>query len=113
MYESPIDVFVTQLNVKRREFEEKQILEAVQGVGVNVDKHELEKALRYDREQYKKGYADGVKEFAERLKAVCRQARFSVTVTQDLTGIKKVLDNIPVDDESDIDNLVKEMVGEG
>lgn len=67
MYESPIDCFVTQFNMKRREFEEKQILEAVQGVGVNVDKHELEKALRYDREQYKKGYADGAKELAERL----------------------------------------------
>lgn len=66
------------------------------------------KDLYISRENIK---AEAVKEFADRLKAVCRQARFSVTVTQDLTGIKKVLDNIPVVDESDINNLVKEMVG--
>ena len=35
-----------------------QIFKAVQNVGVNVDRDELIKALRYDRDQYKKGYAD-------------------------------------------------------
>lgn len=100
MYESPIDCFVTQFNMKRREFEEKQILEAVQGVGVNVDKHELEKALRYDREQYKKGYADGAKEFAERLKGTALDTHFSyASLIYELR-------------EEDIDDLVKEMVGE-
>lgn len=69
MYESPIDVFVTQMNIKINRAIEKEVLTAVQGVGVNVNKEELEKALQYDRGQYKKGYADGVKEFAERLKA--------------------------------------------
>ncbi len=68
MYESPIDIYVTQLNMRRREFAEKQVLEAVQGVDININREELEKALRYDRDQYKKGYADGVKEFAERFK---------------------------------------------
>ena len=68
MYESPIDVFITRMNVERNRVVEKEILTAVQGVGVHVNKHELEKALLYDRGQYKKGYADGVKEFAEAFK---------------------------------------------
>lgn len=53
-----------------------------------------------------------IKEFAERLKVLCRRARFSVTVTQDITGAQKILDNIAVVDERDIDNLVAEMAGD-
>ena len=30
----------------------------MQDIGVSVDKEELKKALRYDRQQYEKGYAD-------------------------------------------------------
>ncbi len=98
MYESPIDVFVTQLTTKRREFEEKRILEAVQGVGVNINKHELEKALRYDREQYRKGYVDGIKEFAVKV-AIELAANYSDEYCH------------WIDDT--IDNLVRRMVGEG
>lgn len=36
------------------------VVEGCIKVGVNVDKYELVKALRYDRGQYEKGYADGV-----------------------------------------------------
>lgn len=36
-------------------------MKAVHDVGFDVDKHELMKALAYDREQYKKGYADAMK----------------------------------------------------
>lgn len=100
MYESPIDVFVTQLNVKRREFEEKQILEAVQGVGVNVNRRELEKALQYDRKQYEKGYVDGVKEFADRLKGIYR-------FTDPLCPIEII--SMP---KFALDNLIKEMLGD-
>ena len=35
------------------------ILESCVKVGCHVDKDELEKALRYDRGQYEKGYEDG------------------------------------------------------
>ena len=35
------------------------VLESCVKVGCHVDKDELEKALRYDRDQYAKGYADG------------------------------------------------------
>ena len=64
MYESPIEIIQTEMQMQM----DKGILKAVQGVGINVDKEELVKALAYDREQYVKGYKDGVKEFAERLK---------------------------------------------
>jgi len=40
---------------------DEQIYQAVLNVGFDVDRQELEKALRYDREQYKKGYADGLR----------------------------------------------------
>lgn len=35
------------------------VIETCHKVGCAVDKDELEKALRYDRGQYEKGYADG------------------------------------------------------
>lgn len=35
------------------------VLESCVKVGCHVDKDELEKALRYDRDQYDRGYADG------------------------------------------------------
>jgi hypothetical protein len=40
------------------------VLESCVKVGCRVDKDELEKALRYDRDQYFKGYADGKRDAA-------------------------------------------------
>ena len=69
-YESPISVFATDniinsvIEKAASDFAKKtdeQIYQAVLNVGVNVSEEELEKALRYDREQYEKGYADGLK----------------------------------------------------
>lgn len=56
MYESPIDIIYGEIQTQI----ENDVLKAVQRVGVNVDKEELLKALQYDREQYSKGYADGL-----------------------------------------------------
>lgn len=53
-YQSPIEVIQTQM----RNQIEGEIYKAVMNVGVNVDKEELLKALRYDRGQYQKGYKD-------------------------------------------------------
>ena len=39
---------------------EKAILRAVLRVGIEVNKEELIKALAYDRDQYQKGYCDGM-----------------------------------------------------
>lgn len=40
------------------------VLESCVKVGCHVDKDELEKALRYDRDQYVKGYEDGKRDAA-------------------------------------------------
>lgn len=64
MYKSPIQIIQDQLRIEV----ENEAYKAVQNYGINVDKKELLKALTYDREQYSKGYKDGVKEFAKLLK---------------------------------------------
>ena len=56
MYESPI----TQILGEMRTEYENGCIRAVQSYGFNVNKEELAKALAYDREQYKKGYEDGL-----------------------------------------------------
>lgn len=93
MYESPIEIFraVDDIIKQVNEGTDKMVCEAVIKCGVNVNKDELIKALQYDREQYAKGYNDGIKEFAERL--------------SDLTAYYW-LDNI---NKGHIDDLVKEM----
>lgn len=55
MYNSPIEMIIGNMQIQH----EGEIFRAVQNIGVNVDKYELLKALRYDREQYDKGYKDG------------------------------------------------------
>ena len=59
MYESPIELITSQVYHSIIEQQENQVYQAIQNVGVNVDKEELLKALKYDREQYQKGYNDG------------------------------------------------------
>ena len=58
-YESPIAVHTAFVTESIKEQQEGVILEAVQKIGVDVDKEELLKALTYDREQYEKGAAYG------------------------------------------------------
>ena len=54
MYESPIKVIQGELETQL----EGEILKAGHRVGVTVDRDELIRALRYDREQYQKGFDD-------------------------------------------------------
>lgn len=56
MYNSPIEMIIGNMRMQQ----DGEIFRAVQEIGVNVDKDELLKALRYDRGQYEKGYDDGV-----------------------------------------------------
>lgn len=61
MYESPIELMMKQVEERIVEQRENEVVAAVnQAFGVNVDKAELIKALNYDRNQYEKGYSDGV-----------------------------------------------------
>ena len=58
MYESPIELIISEIQTKLVEEKERRILKGVQNIGINVDKDELIRALAYDRGQYEKGYAD-------------------------------------------------------
>lgn len=58
MYESPIKVFQGNLEMQF----EGEILKAVQRANITVDRDELIRALRYDREQYQKGFDDARKD---------------------------------------------------
>ncbi len=64
MYESPINIIesaVTEL----QEQQEEGVIRLIRRYGITVDKEELLKALANDRDQYNKGYAEGVRDFAE------------------------------------------------
>jgi hypothetical protein len=65
MYESPIEVILKQI---RFEYE-NDIIKAVHETGVLVNKEELVKALQYDRDQYRKGYEDGIRDARNEYKA--------------------------------------------
>lgn len=65
MYESPIGIIATSVDVIAEEIRDEidgrilgEAIKAARGVHVNVNKEELTKALNYDRGQYQKGYAD-------------------------------------------------------
>ena len=64
MYEPPIDICLTEAIVEKigADRDEAIMAKISQQLDVRVDKYELERALTYDREQYDKGFADGVKE---------------------------------------------------
>lgn len=54
-YQSPIEAFYSDIEYR---FEDA-VFKAIQKVDIKVDRNELIKALKYDRAQYDKGYADG------------------------------------------------------
>lgn len=54
---------------------ENMICSAVLKVGITVDKEELIKALRYDRGQYEKGYADGKRDAAAAIEELEEEAK--------------------------------------
>ena len=60
MYESPINIIFQNIQEQIAIQTERDILEIVRKCGIDVDKDELVKALNYDRNQYNKGYVDGV-----------------------------------------------------
>ena len=60
-YISPIQRIAKEVQVRIEEHEGQILMKAVHDVGFDVNQHELLKALAYDREQYKKGYADAMK----------------------------------------------------
>lgn len=57
MYESPIKVLQGELETQF----DNEIFKAVQRMNITVNRDELIRALRYDREQYQKGFDDARK----------------------------------------------------
>lgn len=106
MYESPITV-CTKLDDILEEVHKKTedyVYNYIFKIGVDVNKEELEKALRYDRHQYSKGYKDGYEDgmtaFAEKLKDLYKDYDNNVGAVCKLVLFK------------DIDNLLEEMAGD-
>lgn len=60
MYKSPIDLLIADVQNQILRQQDEQIFQAVVSVGVNVDKDELIRALKYDRGQYEKGLQEGL-----------------------------------------------------
>ncbi len=59
MWNSPIEMLVGTITNEMDSKLDDAIVTAVQKVGIRVDKEELVRALKYDRDQYCKGYFDG------------------------------------------------------
>lgn len=69
MYDSPIELFMAEIQSKF----ENGIVESLQRFDIDVDKDELLRALKYDRDQYHKGFLDGkLSGYAERDQEIVR-----------------------------------------
>ena len=69
-YLSPINIWITETMQDFHNNIEEQVYKEVINVGISVDKKELLKALEYDRNQYEKGFKDGVESIISRLRDV-------------------------------------------
>jgi hypothetical protein len=67
MYESPIDLYISDIHNQIVAQQDEQIYQAVVHFFPDVKRDELLKALQYDREQYDKGYADGKRDAMDEL----------------------------------------------
>lgn len=65
MYEYPIKFNFGDIQMQIVKQQENEAYMAIQKCGVDVDKEELIRALKYDREQYEKGYEDAVRQVKE------------------------------------------------
>ena len=63
MYESPIKMIQDEMSRQIRMDMENNVMKAVMRYDIEVDKEELLQALKYDRQQYEKGYSDGKMDF--------------------------------------------------
>lgn len=92
MYKSPIDIETETGNIQMQV--DGLICRAVQTIKVNVDKEELLKALQYDRGQYDKGYKDGIKGFAERIKQYLLLDNYGETSVVSFEDIENIVDEL-------------------
>ena len=67
MYDSPIDLYISDIHNQIVAQQDEQIYQAVVHFFPDVKRDELLKAIQYDREQYDKGYADGKRDAMDEL----------------------------------------------
>lgn len=77
-YEAPIKIIMQEMQA----LQENQVYQAIQNIGVDVDKEELLKALSYDRNQYEKGYRTAKSEIVR-----CKDCKHYVTNTELLGNV--------------------------
>ena len=58
-YESPIYIYEKPISSQIASKKEEMVLEYIYNLGIDCNKEELIKALKYDRDQYDKGFKDG------------------------------------------------------
>lgn len=69
MYDSPIELFTAEIQAKL----EDGVVDLLKHIDIDVDKDELLRALKYDRDQYHKGFSDGKRAgYAERDEEIVR-----------------------------------------
>ena len=108
MYKSPVEVVYNNISEEIGD----GVYRAVCQYGVIVDKDELIKALRYDRDQYDNGYSDAIKSIEGARASAIKE--FAEMLKWKATAIHKSIDRhrrYEIDNDF-IDGLVKEMVGE-
>ena len=73
-YDCPISETVDQLHLMMVEEHDKQIVKAVQKIGIEIDRDGLIAALRNDRDRYeaayKKGYEDATRKYEEKISTI-------------------------------------------
>lgn len=93
MYESPIDIHLTDAIVEKlgADRDEAIMLQISQQIGVNVNKYELERALAYDRGQYDKGYQDGYEDALQQFVDFMKEkfGLYLVRSGEDIVELKK------------------------
>lgn len=68
MYESPVHLILQDVESQIDQEIERTIINVVRKFDVSVDEGEIIKALRYDRDQYAKGYKDGINDTLDKLR---------------------------------------------
>ena len=72
LYKSPIQIVQEQMSSIESQLQ-NETLKVIHKYGIYVDKDELIKALKYDRQQYDKGFEDGAHKCKQQLLEILRE----------------------------------------
>ena len=103
MYKSPIQIYTDRIIEPTKSKFDEQCMKAVVNVGIDVDKDELIKALKYDRNQYEKGYQDCTEEHVKVL-----EKALDIAIDKYTCGYPNMRDKV----KNEIMNIAKREVQE-